>query len=158
VLFFQLIPKIALAPLFILWFGIGPSSRLAYIIFISFFPVVLASVTGLLATPPEMLRLCRAYSARPADVFLRVRFPYAVPMIFSGLKISVTLAIVGVVVGEFISAQAGLGYLILFASSQADTPLAMAAITVLCVIGLALYGAVVLAESVILRRLGEHKQ
>jgi NitT/TauT family transport system permease protein len=158
ILFFQLIPKIALAPLFILWFGIGPTSRLAYIIFISFFPVVLASVTGFLSTPPEMLRLCRACGARQIDVFLRVRFPYALPMIFSGLKISVTFAIVGVVVGEFISAQAGLGYLILFASSQADTPLAMAAISVLCVIGLALYGVVVLAESMILRRIGEPKQ
>lgn len=154
VLFFQLIPKITLAPLFILWFGIGMSSRLAFIVFICFFPTVLAATTGLLSTPPEMLKLCRACSARTFDVLVHVRFPHAVPMIFSGLKISVTFAIVGVVVGEFISAQAGLGYLVLFASSQSDTPLALAAIAVLCAVGLALYGLVVWVERVALARLG----
>jgi len=157
VLFFQLIPKIALAPLFIVWFGIGSPSRLAFIIFISFFPIVLNTMQGLLSTPPELLRLCRACSARKSDVFLHVRLPYAVPMIFSGLKIAVAFAIIGVVVGEFISAQAGLGYLILFASSQADTALALAAITFLCVLGLALYGVVVGAETLVLSRLGEKK-
>lgn len=155
VLFFQLIPKIALAPLFILWFGIGSSSRLAFIVFICFFPTVLAATTGLLSTPPAMIKLCEACSARRLDVLLRVRFPQAVPMIFSGLKISVTFAIVGVVVGEFISSQAGLGYMVLFASSQADTALALAAIVLLCVIGLALYGAVVWAERLALQRFGE---
>lgn len=154
VLFFQLIPKITLAPLFILWFGIGMSSRLAFIVFICFFPTVLAATTGLLSTPPEMLKLCRACSARTVDVLVHVRFPHAVPMIFSGLKISVTFAIVGVVVGEFISAQAGLGYLVLFASSQADTPLALAAIAVLCAVGLGIYGLVVWAERLALTRLG----
>ena len=158
ILFFQLIPKIALAPLFIVWFGIGATSRLAFIVFIAFFPTVLATMNGLLSTPPEMLRLCRACSARAQDIFLYVRIPYAVPMIFSGLKISATFAIIGVVVGEFISAQSGLGYLILFASSQADTPLALASIAVLCVLGLALYGAVALAEVVALARLGEKRQ
>lgn len=155
VLFFQLIPKITLAPLFILWFGIGSSSRLAFIVFICFFPTVLAATTGLLSTPPEMIKLCRACSARRLDVMLRVRFPQAVPMIFSGLKISVTFAIVGVVVGEFISSQAGLGYMVLFASSQADTALALAAIALLCMIGLGIYGAVVWAERIALRRFGE---
>ena len=154
VLFFQLIPKIALAPLFILWFGIGSSSRLAFIAFISFFPVVLGTLTGLLSTPPDLLMLCRACSARTSDVFIHVRFPSAMPMIFSGLKISVTFAIVGVIVGEFISAQSGLGYLVLFASSQADTPLAMAAITLICIVGLGIYGMVVWVESIVLSRLG----
>jgi NitT/TauT family transport system permease protein len=157
ILLFQLIPKIALAPLFIVWFGIGSTSRLAFIVFISFFPIVLSSLAGLLSTPPEMMRLCRACSARSIDVFIHVRFPYAVPLIFSGLKISVTFAIIGVVVGEFISAQAGLGYLILFASSQADTPLALAAITFLCLLGLLLYGVVVGIESLVLRSLGERR-
>jgi NitT/TauT family transport system permease protein len=157
ILLFQLIPKIALAPLFIVWFGIGSASRLSFIVFISFFPIVLSSLAGLLATPPEMVRLCRACSARAIDVFIHVRLPYAVPLIFSGLKISVTFAIIGVVVGEFITAQAGLGYLILFASSQADTPLALAAITFLCILGLLLYGVVVGIESVVLRSLGEKR-
>ena len=157
ILFFQLIPKIALAPLFIVWFGIGSTSRLSFIVFISFFPTVLATLAGLLSTPPEMLRLCRACSARGRDIYFHVRIPYAVPMIFSGLKISVTFAIIGVVVGEFITAQAGLGYLILFASSQADTPLALASIAVLCIVGLTLYGIVAGAESLVLARLGEKR-
>lgn len=154
VVFFQLIPKIALAPLFIVWLGIGSTSRLAFSLFIGFFPVVIATATGLAAAPPEMLRLCRAYSASPWQVFTAVRFPYALPFVFSGLKIAVTFCIIGVVVGEFITAQAGLGYLILFAASQAETALILAAIAALCVVGLALYGLVALAERLVLARYG----
>jgi NitT/TauT family transport system permease protein len=154
VVFFQLIPKIALAPLFIVWLGIGSASRLAFSLFIAFFPVVIATLTGLGQTPPDMLRLCRAYSASPWQVFTAVRFPYALPYWFSGLKIAVTFAIIGVVVGEFITAQAGLGYLILFAASQAETALILASIAALCVVGLALYGLVAAAEHVVLGRFG----
>jgi NitT/TauT family transport system permease protein len=154
VVFFQLIPKIALAPLFIVWLGIGSESRLAFSMFIAFFPVVIATLTGLNATPPDMLRMCQALTARPWQVFLSVRFPYALPHIFSGLKIAVTFAIIGVIVGEFITAQAGLGYLILFASSQAETALILASIGMLCVVGLVLYGAVAGLERVILRKYG----
>jgi NitT/TauT family transport system permease protein len=154
VVFFQLIPKIALAPLFIVWLGIGTESRLTFSLFISFFPVVIATVTGLNQTPPDMLRLCRAFTASPWQVFAAVRFPYALPYWFSGLKIAVTFAIIGVVVGEFITAQAGLGYLILFAASQAETSLILASICALCVVGLALYGIVAAAEHVVLGRFG----
>ena len=154
VVFFQLIPKIALAPLFIVWLGIGSESRLTFSLFIAFFPVVIATTTGLNQTPPDMLRLCRAYSASAWQVFAAVRFPYALPYWFSGLKIAVTFAIIGVVVGEFITAQAGLGYLILFAASQAETALILASIAALCVVGLALYGIVALAERIILGRFG----
>ena len=154
VIFFQLIPKIALAPLFIVWLGIGSSSRLAFSMFIAFFPVVIATLTGLNATPPDMLRLCKALTARSWQVFLSVRFPYALPHIFSGLKIAVTFAIIGVIVGEFITAQAGLGYLILFASSQAETALILASIGMLCIVGLVLYGAVAGLERIVLRRYG----
>jgi NitT/TauT family transport system permease protein len=83
-----------------------------------------------------------------------VRFPYALPYWFSGLKIAVTFAIIGVIVGEFITAQAGLGYLILFAASQAETALILAAIAMLCVIGLGFYGLVALAERLVLDRYG----
>lgn len=154
VVFFQLIPKIALAPLFIVWLGIGSESRLAFAVFISFFPVVIATMAGLRAVPPDMLRLCRALTASEAQVFASVRFPYALPYIFSGMKIAVTFAMIGVIVGEFITAQAGLGYLILFASSQAETPLILASIATLCVIGLVLYGLVALAEKAMLRWYG----
>ena len=154
VVFFQLIPKIALAPLFIVWLGIGSESRLAFSMFIAFFPVVIATLTGLNATPPDMIRMCQALTARSWQVFLSVRFPYALPHIFSGLKIAVTFAIIGVIVGEFITAQAGLGYLILFASSQAETALILASIGMLCIVGLVLYGAVAGLERIVLRRYG----
>jgi NitT/TauT family transport system permease protein len=154
VVFFQLIPKIALAPLFIVWLGIGSESRLAFSLFVSFFPVVIATATGLSNVPADMVRLCRSLTASDWQIFLSVRFPYALPYIFSGMKIAITFSIIGVVVGEFITAQAGLGYLILFASSIAETGLILAAITVLCGVGLALFGLVGLAERLVLRRYG----
>ncbi len=142
----QVVPKIALAPLFILWFGIGFASRFAFATFICFFPVVIATLAGLRDTPPEVIRMCRAIGATDAQVMLRVRLPFAVPYIFAGLKIAATMAVIGVVIGEFISADRGLGYLILYAASRSETAGVLAAIVVLCAIGLALYGLVALAE------------
>jgi NitT/TauT family transport system permease protein len=149
VIFFQLIPKIALAPLFIVWLGIGPSSRIIFSIFICFFPILIATAAGLRAVETNMLRLCRSLRMSEWQVLIRVRFPTSPPYIFSGMKVSVTLAIIGIVVGEFIASQQGLGYLILFASSRQQTDLALACIAVLCVVGLALYGIVVIAEKVV---------
>ncbi len=152
--FFQLIPKIALAPLFIIWLGIGPQSRLAFSVFIAFFPIVIATAAGLLSADRNMVRLCRSLTATPWQVFRSVRFPAALPHIFSGMKIAMTLAIIGVIIGEFITAQQGLGYLIIFATARADTVVAMAAIVVLCVAGLALYGLVAAAEWIFNRKYG----
>jgi NitT/TauT family transport system permease protein len=144
--FFQLIPKIALAPLFIIWLGVGSQSRISFAVFIAFFPVVIATTAGLTAVDKNMLRLCRSVTASEWQIFTSVRFPAAIPHIFSGMKIAVTLAIIGVIIGEFITSQAGLGYLIILATSRADTEVSMAAIIVLCVCGLFLYGLVALAE------------
>jgi NitT/TauT family transport system permease protein len=149
IIFFQLIPKIALAPLFIVWLGIGPSSRITFSVFICFFPILIATAAGLRAVETNMLRLCRSLRMSEWQVLVRIRFPTSPPYIFSGMKISVTLAIIGVVVGEFIASQQGLGYLILFASSRQQTDLALACIAVLCVVGLLLYGLVVVAEKAI---------
>jgi len=154
IVMFQLIPKIALAPLFIVWLGIGSPSRVTFAVFISFFPVVVATLTGLLSVDRDLLRLCRAVGASERNVYLQVRFPAAVPHIFAGLKIAVTFAMIGVIVGEFITAQRGLGYMIMFAASQAEMELILASIAMLCVIGLALYGLVVLAERAALARYG----
>ncbi|QRG07306.1 ABC transporter permease [Xanthobacter dioxanivorans] len=154
IVFFQLIPKIALAPLFIVWLGIGSPSRVTFSVFISFFPVVVATLTGLTSVDRDLLRLCRAVGARGWKVYTQVRFPAAVPHIFSGLKIAITFAMIGVIVGEFITAQAGLGYMILFAASQAEMALIFASIVLLCVIGLALYALVVVAEAFALKRYG----
>ena len=146
--FFQLIPKIALAPLFIIWLGIGSQSRIAFSVFIAFFPVVIATTAGFANVDKGMLRLCRSLTASEWQIFTSVRFPAALPHIFSGMKIAVTLAIIGVIIGEFITAQAGLGYLIIFATARADTEISMAAIVVLCICGLLLYGLVALGESI----------
>lgn len=147
-IFFQLIPKIALAPLFIIWLGVGAQSRIAFSVFIAFFPVVIATTAGFMSVDKGMLRLCRSLTATEWQVFTAVRFPSALPHIFSGAKIAITLAIIGVIIGEFITAQAGLGYLIIFATARADTEVSMAAIVVLCICGLLLYGLVALAESI----------
>jgi len=154
IVFFQLIPKIALAPLFVVWVGIGSQSRIEFATFMAFFPIVVSTMAGLRATPPEMLRMCKGLTASGWQVFTLVRLPYAIPHIFSGMKVAITLAIIGVIVAEFISAPKGLGYLIVFASSQADTALIMAAILVLCVVGLILYGTVALLERICIRRYG----
>ncbi|MGX1744505.1 ABC transporter permease [Bosea sp. NPDC055353] len=147
-IFFQLIPKIALAPLFIIWLGVGSQSRIAFSIFIAFFPMVIATTAGFLSVDRGILRLCRSLTATEWQIFTSVRFPAALPHIFSGMKIAITLAIIGVIIGEFITAQAGLGYLIIFATARADTEVSMAAIVVLCICGLLLYGLVALAEMV----------
>jgi NitT/TauT family transport system permease protein len=154
VVFFQLIPKIALAPLFVVWFGIGSESRIAFSVFISFFPVVVATLAGLDNVDRELLKLCKALRASEWQVFRDVRVPFAIPYMFSGMKIATTFAIIGVIVGEFVTSQAGLGYLILFASAQAETELIFAAITVLCAFGLVFYGLVAMAETYLRNKLG----
>ncbi len=155
IVLFQLIPKIALAPLFIVWLGIGSTSRITFAVFISFFPVVVATLTGLTSVDRDLLRLCKAVGADESRIYTKVRFPAAVPQLFAGLKIAITFAMIGVIVGEFITAQAGLGYMILFAASQAEMTLIFASIVVLCVIGLVLYGLVVMAEALALKRYGD---
>jgi NitT/TauT family transport system permease protein len=143
---FQLIPKIALAPLFVVWLGINSTSHVAFSAFISFFPIVIAAALGFASADALTLRLCRSLTASDWQSFLLVRFPFALPAIFSGMKIAMTMAIIGVIIGEFISAKAGLGFYILYASSRMDTAAIFAALFVLCMIGAALFGAVALAE------------
>ena len=151
IIMFQLIPKIALAPLFIVWLGVGETTTTVVAVFIAFFPIVVSSATGLVSAKPEVLRLCESLTASEWQVFRMVRFPYAVPHIFAGMKVGVTMAMIGVVVGEFITAQHGLGYIIMFAAGAGETATVLAAILLLCIIGLGLYGIVGLAELLVLR-------
>jgi len=144
---FQLIPKIALAPLFVIWLGIDSPSRVVFSIFISFFPVAIGGLTGLLATNPSAVRLCQSLTASRWQIFRHVQVPYALPFFFSGMKVAATLSVIGIVVGEFISSKHGLGSAILLAGSRAETARIFAALVVLCAIGLALYGMVAWAES-----------
>jgi NitT/TauT family transport system permease protein len=154
IVMFQLIPKIALAPLFIVWLGVGSRSCIVVGVFIAFFPVVVSTATGLVSAKPEILQLCRSLTASEWQSFVMVRFPYAMPYVFAGMKVGVTMAMIGVIVGEFITAQAGLGYIIMFASSAGETATVLAAIVVLCVIGLVLYGLVGLGELLVRRWYG----
>jgi NitT/TauT family transport system permease protein len=149
---FQLIPKIALAPLFVFWMGVGAPSRLVYSIFVSFFPVALATMEGLNRTDPLCLRLCRSIGASNWQTFFAVRVPFAMPYFFSGVKVAATMSVIGVVVGEFISAREGIGFYILLSQSHGDTTAIFVALIVLCAIGLGIYGATVLVESLIKAR------
>ena len=154
IVMFQLIPKIALAPLFIVWLGVGGGSCIVVAIFIAFFPVVVSTATGLVSAKPEVLLLCRSLTASEWQMFRLARFPYAMPFVFAGMKVGVTMAMIGVIVGEFITAQAGLGYIIMFASSAGETATVLAAIVLLCGIGLALFGLVALGEMAVQRWYG----
>jgi NitT/TauT family transport system permease protein len=151
---FQLIPKVALAPLFVVWLGISSESRVAFATFVSFFPVVISAVVGFANIEASALRLCRSLAATKWQSLVMVRFPFALPAIFSGMKIAMTMAVIGVIIGEFISAKAGLGFYILYASSRMETAVIFATLLVLCVIGVALFGAVALAEGLVRRSYG----
>jgi NitT/TauT family transport system permease protein len=142
----QLVPKVAWTPLFIVWAGIGWESRMSIATFIAFFPILIAMVTGLQSTDKSLVRLCTALMAGSMKTFWLVRLPASVPYFFSGCKIAITLAVIGVIVGEFISSSEGLGFLILLGASNYETDLILASITVLCLMGLAFYGLVQAAE------------
>jgi NitT/TauT family transport system permease protein len=142
----QSVPKIAIAPLLIFWAGIGILPKVLVAFAISFFPIVIDTVVGLRSVEPEMLHLARSMGAGERKIFLKIRFPSALPNIFAGLKVAVTLAVVGAIVGEFIQADRGLGYALQQATAVLDTRLGFAAILVLALIGIALFVAVDLIE------------
>jgi NitT/TauT family transport system permease protein len=138
----QLIPKVALAPLFVIFLGIDHEARITFAALLSFFPVLISTSVGLANTDLSALRLCRALGASTWKTFWSVRVPFALPHFFSGVRISSTMAVTGVVIAEFISAKEGLGFAILAAGARSQTATAFAAIVVLCALGLALYGIV----------------
>lgn len=144
---FQLIPKIALAPLFVIWLGIDAPSRLAFSVFMSFFPVAIGTLTGLLGTNPNVIRLCHSLTATRSQIFRKVQVPYALPFFFSGLKVAATLSVIGIIIGEFISSKRGIGSYILLAGSRSETARIFAALAVLCAIGLVQYGLIAFLES-----------
>ena len=144
--FFQLIPKIALAPLFIIWFGFGMLPKVLITFLLSFFPIMINCIVGFRSLDPEVVLLLRSMGARPVDSFLKIRLPSALPHIFAGLKISATGATVGAIVGEFVGSDKGLGYLLLVAQGDLNTPLLFAALAFLTAAGLILFYAVDFAE------------
>jgi NitT/TauT family transport system permease protein len=146
----QSIPKVAIAPILLVWFGTGIESKLAMAFVIAFFPIVVDTVTGLRSTSPDLLELARSLQASRLQTFFKIQLPSAMPSMFSGAKIAVTLAVIGAVIGEFIGSIEGLGNLLLTANSQLNSPLVWASLVVLSVLGMVLYGAVVLAEKILM--------
>lgn len=142
----QSVPKVALAPILLVWLGTGIESKLAIAWLVAFFPIVVDTAAGLQSTPRELLELARSLKASRWQVFSMVRFPAALPYVFTGAKVAVTLAVIGAVIGEFIGSSDGLGFLLLSATSQIDTALAFAALFALSILGMIAYLLVVAVE------------
>jgi NitT/TauT family transport system permease protein len=146
----QSIPKVAIAPIILVWFGLGIESKLALAFLVAFFPIVVDTATGLQATPAGLLDLAHSLRASPLQVFMKVQMPAALPFVFAGAKVAITLAVIGAVIGEFVGSVAGLGNLVLSANSQLEGPLAWAALLWLSVLGILLFSAVALAERLLM--------
>jgi NitT/TauT family transport system permease protein len=146
----QSIPKVAVAPIILVWFGLGMQSKLVIAFLVAFFPIVVDTAAGIRATPPGLLELAHSLRASSLQIFLKIQFPAALPFIFAGAKVAVTLAVIGAVIGEFIGSIGGLGNLLLTANSQLDSPLAWAALVWLSALGVLLFAAVVLAERIVM--------
>jgi NitT/TauT family transport system permease protein len=140
------IPKIALAPLFIIWMGTGAISKVAISMLIALFAIVIDTVLGLRSVDPDVLDLTKSMRATPLQVLWKVRFPTALPAMFAGMKVAISLALVGAIAGEFVASQVGLGYAILTAQGMFQTTRVFAAIVLLGVLGTVLFYLVNLVE------------
>jgi NitT/TauT family transport system permease protein len=145
----QIAPKISIAPLFLLWFGLGATSKIALVVLVVFFPVMINTIIGIRSVEKNMQDLLHILKADRWQRFWTVEIPYALPSIMSGVKISTTYAITGAVIGEMIGAKAGLGYLVILGSETYDINLILTAVLLLSIIGLLLY----LLSNVVERRL-----
>jgi NitT/TauT family transport system permease protein len=143
---FQSLPKIAIAPLLLMWVGHGDLPKIIIVFLVCYFPIVVSTVSGLDAVPGPMLELARAVSASRLQLYMKFRLPCSLPYIFVGLKVSVTLAISGAVIGEFVGASAGLGYIIIMSSQQFNTALAFCAMALLTLLTIGLYYVVDMLE------------
>lgn len=144
--FSQSVPKVAIAPLFVVWFGFGVLPKVIVAFLLGFFPVIVSTVQGFKSIEPDVIDLARSMGASPMKIFLKFRLPHAMPAIFSGLKVSVTLAVVGAVVGEFVGSNAGLGYVLQKANGNFDLPLMFAGLVILSMVGVLLFLLIELVE------------
>ena len=142
----QLVPKVAIAPILLVWFGYGMAPKIVIAFLVAFFPIVVNVAAGLVAVERELLDLGRSLEASRWQIFWKFRIPTALPDLFSGMKIAVTLAVTGAIISEFVGGDKGLGYLIIIANTELDTPLAFASLLIISVAGIVLYGIVELAE------------
>ncbi|WP_460903593.1 ABC transporter permease [Paraburkholderia jirisanensis] len=146
VVFSQSIPKVAIAPLFVVWFGFGLFPRILVAFLLGFFPVVVSTVMGFKSVERDLIDLARSMGSPPLKMFFKILLPHAMPAIFSSMKVSITLAVVGAVVGEFVGANSGLGYVLQRANGNFDQPLIFSALVVLSVIGSLLFIALDVLE------------
>jgi len=144
----QSVPVVAVAPIIIVVLGSDDAPRVVITFMISFFPLVVSMTTGLMATPPELIELSKSLRAPQWREITQIRLPYATPYIFSGLKISITLAVIGAVVAEFVAAEKGLGYFIQFSTSMFRLPQAWSGLVILVALSLALFQIISLAQRV----------
>jgi NitT/TauT family transport system permease protein len=149
ILALQIAPKVAFAPLFILWMGFTIYPKILVAILIVFFPVMV----NVLTVDPDLINLARAFKASRAQIFWKIEFPASLPPLFAGLRIGSTLAVVGVVVGELVGGNMGLGYLLSFGEGQANTAMVFVAIVMLTIVGGIAYGLVILLEQRVLHYL-----
>lgn len=150
VLFAQVIPKIAIAPLLVVWFGTGLGPKIILAVLIAFFPVVVSGVAGLRSTDPELLDLSATMGASRWQTFRKIRLLNALPYLMAGVKVAVTLAVVGAVVGEFVGASEGLGYILLLANGNLDAPLLFADLLLMSAIGIVLFMLVEVTEAMLI--------
>lgn len=146
--FLQIVPKIAVAPLFIIWFGFGLIPKVLLVFLLSFFPVVVSSIQAFRSVDADIMDLARSTGAGAWRIFLKVQLPHALPTLFTGFKVAAALSSTAAVVAEFVASDRGLGYLLLEYNGNLETALSFAAILVLSVLGLALYGVVELIERI----------
>jgi NitT/TauT family transport system permease protein len=150
IVFLQIIPKIAIAPLFIIWFGFGFAPKLLIVFLLCFFPIVVAGVAGFKSVDPDVLDFARTTGASDFLMFVKIRLPQALPEIFTGLKVSAALSATAAVVAEFVASDRGLGYLLLQYNGNLETPMVFAIILLLSLIGLVIYYAVELIERIVI--------
>lgn len=148
--FSQSVPKIAIAPLFVVWFGFGIVPKVISAFLLGFFPVVVSAVQGFKSVDPDMVDLARAMQGSRFQVFRAVNLPHALPAIFSGLKVSVTLAVVGAVVGEFVGSNSGIGYVMQRSIGTFDLPTMFAALVILALLGVVLFWIVDRIEKLVI--------
>ncbi|MBP0494591.1 ABC transporter permease [Roseomonas indoligenes] len=153
ILALQIAPKVAFAPLFIMWFGYNAWPKLIVTVLVVFFPILVNVLQSMKTTDRDLVNLARAYSMTRAQIFWKVLFPASMPNLLAGLRIGATLAVIGVTVGELVGGSIGLGYLITYGEGQANTAMVFDAIVLLTVIGIALYWMVAAAEARILHYL-----
>jgi len=153
ILALQIAPKVAFAPLFIIWFGYTVYPKILVCVLIVFFPVMINVLGAVRALDPDIVRLAKSFTANRLQVFWKIEFPAAMPPLFAGLRIAATLAVIGVLVGELVGGNIGLGYLLAFGEGAGDTAGVFVTIIMLTLIGIALYGIVVAVEKRVLHYL-----